>query len=81
MKNALISPNEPRETGYRIAEISNVSFDVATPLFWIECNDDIIADEYWYDPVNKSFEVMPQPEIQITTTVPSQPITSGSQDL
>ena len=83
MKNALISPNEPRETGYRVAEISDTTFEVASPLFWVECVDDIVADAYWYDPINESFEVMPEPQIEVApiTADPNQPNTTGSQDL
>ena len=83
MKNALISPNELRETGYRVAEISDTTFEVASPLFWVECVDDIVADAYWYDPINESFEVMPEPQIEVApiTADPNQPNTTGSQDL
>lgn len=83
MKNALISPNEPRETGYRVAEISDTTFEVASPLFWVECVDDIVANEYWYDPISESFQVMPEPQIEVTpiTADLNQPSTTGSQDL
>ena len=77
MKNALISPNEPRETGYRVAEVSDTTFEIASPLFWVECSDDVIADKFWYDPTNQSFEVLPEPEI----TARNQPNTTGSQTL
>lgn len=49
MKYALISPNEPVEYGYRVAEVSDQTFDVAEPLFWVDCSDDIIADQFYYD--------------------------------
>jgi len=45
---ALISPMEPRESGFRVAEVSAQDFPVADPLFWVDCSDDIVADEYWY---------------------------------
>jgi len=45
---ALISPNEPRESGFRVAEVVAQEFPVAEPLFWVDCPDNIIADEYWY---------------------------------
>ena len=40
---ALISPMEPRETGYRVAEVCTQSFEVAQPLFWVDCADDVVA--------------------------------------
>ena len=51
-KEALISPNEPRETGYRIAQVVDQyqTFDVGQPLFWVECADDVVADKFWYNP-------------------------------
>jgi hypothetical protein len=52
---ALISPNEPVETGYRVAQIDEVGFEVAPPLFWVDCADDIAADVYWYNPETQTF--------------------------
>lgn len=59
---ALISPNEPRETGYRIAEVSANQFDIAEPLFWVDCADDVAANQLWYDPSDQTIKVIPQPE-------------------
>ena len=44
---ALISPMEPREDGFRVAEVGN-EFPVADPLFWVDCPDHIVADQFWY---------------------------------
>lgn len=55
MKYALISPIETifsydgTVLGSRIATVSKFNFDVAEPLFWIECNDTITADEFYWD--------------------------------
>lgn len=61
---ALISPNEPRETGYRVAEVepNDKIFEVAQPLFWVDCTDDIVADQFWYDPQDQAIKPIPQPE-------------------
>ena len=59
---ALISPNEPRETGYRVAEVSANQFDVADPLFWVDCADDVLADQFWYDPADQTIKAVPEPE-------------------
>jgi len=65
-------------TAQRIAEINNTTFEVANPLFWVECSDDIVAHEFYYDSVTKSFieipDAAPYPEL-------TQPQTSGSQNL
>jgi hypothetical protein len=59
---ALISPNEPRETGYRVAEVAAQTFEVAQSLFWVDCADDVVADQFWYDPVDQTIKPIPEPE-------------------
>jgi len=54
-KQALISPNEPRESGYRVAQVELETFEVGAPLFWTPCADNIVADQWWYNPSNQSF--------------------------
>lgn len=55
MKNALISPEEKVYNydgtllGERVAEVTDTTFEVASPLFWVECADDVIADQFYYD--------------------------------
>lgn len=61
---ALISPNEKRtdyqgNVGERIAQVEPQTFEVAEPLFWVDCPDDCVADIWWY--YNGICEVMPQP--------------------
>lgn len=78
MKYALISPNEPREAGYRVAEVADNSFEVAAPLFWAECADDVVADVYWYDPATQLINLIPVPEPEPDSV---QPISQGAQTL
>lgn len=81
MKAALISPNEPVfdysnppvQIGERIAEVADVEFPVAPPLFWVECNDDVVADQWYWDGTNcvKKPEppvVVIEPDAQTTGT-------------
>jgi len=58
MNKALISPNEPVLTGYRVAQVEPAEniFPVADPLFWIDCADDVIADQFWYDPSDQQIK-------------------------
>ena len=60
-KQALISPNEVRESGYRVAEVVNDghTFPVGTPMFWTPCPDNVLADQFWYDPQNELFIAYP----------------------
>lgn len=57
---ALISPMEPREQGYRVAQVEEIEFDVAAPLFWIDCDNTIKADKFWYNPSDETLNVIPE---------------------
>jgi hypothetical protein len=48
-KKALISTVEPRESGYR----------VAAGLEWVDCADNVVADQFWYDPQDKLIKANP----------------------
>ena len=80
MKDALISPNETVQTGYRVADTAESPFEVAPPLFWVECADEITTDVYWYDPTNGSFKLTPIPEPE-SLPQQAQPISQGAQTL
>lgn len=77
MKKALIASNEIRETGYRVAqvELSENIFDVNDNLFWVDCPDDLEADQKWFDPSDNSFKEFPPVE------PPKQPTTSNTQTI
>ncbi len=51
---ALISPSETAydyegtAIGQRIAQVNDVEFPVAPPLFWTDCPDDCAADLWYY---------------------------------
>ena len=74
---ALIATNEPRETGYRVAQVEpdDQIFDVSAELFWTTCPDTTVADQVWYDPSDQSFKEFPPPP------EPVQPTTEGTQTL
>lgn len=74
---ALISTIEPRETGYRVAQVEadeNI-FPVSPEMFWTDCPADLKADQKWYDPADQQFKDFPVPE-----PLP-QPQTEGTQPL
>jgi len=60
MKEALISPMEPRITGYRVAQVEEQEFEVTQPLFWVDCADDVVADQFWYDPADQTIKPIPE---------------------
>lgn len=66
---------ETYENSVRVAEVAEMDFPVSLPLFWVDCNDDVIADEYYFDNAQKKFfkienVEMPKP-IQPVTDLPS----------
>ena len=71
MSYALIDPNHlvydynttpATELGYRVADVSEVAFDVAQPLFWVECLSSVVADYYYYDQATQQIiEIPPRP--------------------
>lgn len=59
----------------RVAEVHDTIFEVAPPLFWVDCADYIIADHWYYDSENSTFVVVPEP------VPPPQPVAEGAQTL
>ena len=60
-KKALISTVEPRESGYRVAQVEDATnvFEVAPGLMWVDCADDVVADQFWYDPSDQLIKANP----------------------
>ena len=60
-KKALISTVEPRESGYRVAQVEDAAnvFEVAAGLMWVDCADNVVADQFWYDPQDKLVKANP----------------------
>jgi hypothetical protein len=59
----------------RVAEVLSTTFEVAPPLFWVDCADNIVADQWYYDSVTTTFVVTPEP------VPPPQPVVDGAQTL
>jgi len=72
MKKALISPNETvikfdkTPLGQRIAQVDDVSFPVSKPFYWIDCDDSVTAEDYYYD--GSSIQPIPVKTIPDPTT-------------
>lgn len=56
---ALISPKEPCQTGYRVAWTNPVEVEHAKPLFWVDCSNDVVQDQFWYDPTDQQIKPVP----------------------
>lgn len=68
MKKALISPEEKVYSydgillGDRVAEVAAAEFPVAPPLFWTDCADDVIADQWcWSEGIFTPIPAPPPP--------------------
>lgn len=67
MNNALISPNELVYSydgtllGERIAEVSQSTFEVGLPLYWIECADEVNATNWYFQTESNSCQLKPLP--------------------
>jgi len=76
------SKNQPIYTvipnAERVAEVLDTTFEVAPPLFWVDCADNIIADQWYYDSVLTVFVVVPSPAPH---EVQPQPTVDGAQTL
>jgi hypothetical protein len=66
MKKALISPNElvknPNtgvDIGIRIAQVADNEFEVAIPLYWIECPDNTDPGTQYYDEATQEIKQIP----------------------
>jgi len=82
MKYALVCKNEPRETGYRVAEIVDaIPFEPAPDHMWVECADDLVADEKWFDPNDNTFKDFPKPPVSLDPKTTPQPTTTGTQTI
>jgi hypothetical protein len=62
---ALIAPNEQKTddngniVGIRVVETHSTGFDVASPLFWIDCDEAIVPDECYYDTDTQTIKSLP----------------------
>lgn len=45
----------------RVAQVATSEFPVALPLFWVACNDDVVADQWYYQTTTQSILAMPEP--------------------
>jgi hypothetical protein len=62
------TPTKPSQPIYttipnanRVAEVMDTTFEVALPLFWVDCADNVVADQWYYDSVTATIIVVPPP--------------------
>jgi len=69
MKYALIDNNANYYNGKRIAQITDVKFDVHPDLKWIECDDTINDIDYMYNSNTQSIELADKTYVDPNQTV------------
>jgi hypothetical protein len=79
------TPTQPSQPVYatypnsaRVAEVINTTFEVAPPLFWTSCADNIVADQWYYDTSNASFNPVVNADVSLQEL---QPTVGGAQTL
>ena len=60
-------------TGFRVAQVSEEYVEVCRELVWVECSENVVADQYYYDEELDRIMPMPMPP------TPTQPISTGTQ--
>jgi hypothetical protein len=72
-KKALISTVEPRESGYRVAQVEDANnvFEVGSGLMWVDCADNVVADQFWYDPSDQLIKANPVVVVEAPAEVPA----------
>lgn len=45
----------------RVAEVSSADFPIAPPLFWVDCADDVVADQWYYNNITQKIIEVPPP--------------------
>ncbi len=62
----------------RVAEVVDAQFPVASPLFWVDCADNVVADQFYYE--SQTQQILPVPP-NAPEPEPVQPAVSGAQTL
>jgi hypothetical protein len=73
-----ITQNIPNSA--RVAEVVATTFEVAPPLFWTSCADNVVQDQFYYDTVNQAIYPVP-PSPPYPSVSADQPSASGAQTL
>lgn len=62
MKFALVSPYEAVLDGQRIAEVVETPFEIAQPLHWVPCGEDVATNTHYFVPKTNTITPLPVKE-------------------
>jgi hypothetical protein len=51
----------PIENSCRVAEVADQTFEVSLPLFWTPCEDNVVADQFYYNTADEQIYPVPEP--------------------
>lgn len=72
----------PIANSARVAEVAISDFPVSPPLFWITCNDEVVADQWYYDTANELCVLVPEgPPYPDAASDSLPPAITGAQTL
>lgn len=63
---------------YRVAQVCDAEFEVYQTLFFLICDDSVVADQYYYDAAIRQILPIPAP---VEKPVLEQPASTGTQEL
>jgi hypothetical protein len=75
MKYALINPNEKEYNfdgsilGDSVVSTDIRQFEVCSPLFWVECSDNVEQNRFYWNETNKTIEPIPAKPILVESAV------------
>jgi hypothetical protein len=70
----VVNPNTQEALGVRVCDIVETPFEVAQPLFWLDCPNGILGNTHCYNVDSETF-------VEIPVYVPIQPVSTGTQEL
>ena len=72
----------PIPNSERVAQVESTTFEVCPPLFWVECADNVNAEEWYFDGATSTILQIPAPAPRPPRVVPAdQPVVTGAQTL
>ena len=42
----------------RVCQVEEIDFPVAQPLFWVNCFNDVVADQFYYNTTNETINLI-----------------------
>lgn len=60
-KNKYLPVYTPIENSARVCEVVTQPFPVALPFFWVDCNNGVVPDQWYYNTQDQQVYIIPEP--------------------